>query len=123
MSAFEREKYLKEMESLLDKRVSKDTNEGNIAIGFTKKGNKHMYSDTLGRAKDFQKDDLTNLDTSLQNAIFVKSVLLSIKRKDDITKFYYFKDKDREFYYNVAERVRKGHYDRFLYSITQTPRE
>ena len=118
MSALEREIYLREMESLLDKRVYKDTDKGNISIGFTRKGNKHLYSDTLGRAKSLHKDELKNLHKSLQDAIFVASVQLRIKRKDDITKFYYFKDNDKELYYNVAEVVNKGKVHRYLYSVT-----
>ena len=117
-SAMAKEKYLKEMEPLLEKRVCKDTDKGNIAIGFTRKGNKHLYSDTLGRVKDFPKEDLKNLHTHLQKSIFVKSVQLTVKRKDDITKFYYFKDKGNDLYYNVAEVVNKGKVHRYMYSIT-----
>ena len=48
----ERKKYLKEMEILLDKQVSKKTDKGNITIKFTKKGNKHLYNDILVRVTE-----------------------------------------------------------------------
>jgi len=124
-ATIEREKYLKEMEILLDKKVVKRIDGGSISIGFTKKGNKHLYSDTIMRVEGVSKNDLKKLNTSLRKSVFVKSAELSKKRKDDITKFYYFKDKNKELYYNVAERVKMdndGRYDisRFLYSITNS---
>lgn len=117
-AAAEREKYLKEMEPLLDKKVVKETDEGSVAIGFTKKGNKHLLNDTQWRAKKFDKENLKTIDESLQQSTFVKSAELSKKRKDSITKFYYFKDKDKKLYYNVAEKIRGGTVYRYLYSIT-----
>lgn len=118
-----REKYLKEMEHLLDKSVYKEVeNNKQIKVRFTKKGNKHLYSDTFGRA-DFDKEDLKELDKKLKNAEFIKSSEISKQRKDNIVKFHYFKDKDEEIYYNVAEeKFQKNngeiYLNRFLYSIT-----
>lgn len=117
-----REKYLKEMEPLLKKSVYKEVEDKEIKIRFTKKGNKHLYSDTFGRAK-FDKEDLKNIDQKLQNAEFVKTSELSKQRKDNIVKFYYFKDESEELYYNVAEELFQKndgeiYLNRFLYSIT-----
>ena len=123
-SAIDRELYLKEMERLLDIRVVKDIDsQKSISIGFTIKGNCHLYSDTFGRARDLEKEDLKNLDAALENANFVKSVVVTENRKDNIVKFFYFKDSAKELYYNVAEkRVKlssgKETIHRFLYSVT-----
>jgi len=120
----EREKYLKEMEPLLNRTVVKKV-DGNkqISIKFTKKGNKHLYHDTTARVKGlFDKNELKNLDSLLRKATFDRQAGLYKARKDDIKKFYYFKDKDKELYYNVAEKIykRKGiqHTRHFLYAIT-----
>ena len=125
-SAIEKEKYLKEMEPLLSvKVIKKIDNSKSIKIGFIKKGNKHLYSDTFGRTEGLQKSDLKNLDKALDKAVFVRSAVLSKGRKDGISKFYYFKDENKKLYYNVAERRRKrtdGSEEiyRFLYSVTAT---
>ena len=62
-------------------------------------------------------------DIALENSSFVKSAQLGKERKDNITKFYYFKDKSNDLYYNVAERIyrHKGieHVSRFLYTATK----
>ena len=112
-----REKYLQEMEHLLEKAVYKTVENKEIKIRFTKKGNKHLYSDTFGRA-NFEKEELKNIDKKLQKADFIKSSEISKQRKDNITKFYYFKDEKKQIYYNVAEENKKGNFLRFLYSIT-----
>ena len=113
-----REKYLQEMEHLLEKAVYKTVENKEIKIRFTKKGNKHLYSDTFGRA-NFEKEELKNIDKKLQKADFIKSSEISKQRKDNITKFYYFKDEKKQIYYNVAEEIKgKGKVFRFLYSIT-----
>jgi SPP1 gp7 family putative phage head morphogenesis protein len=117
-SAKLREKYLWEMKPLLKKKVTQEVNGKCIVIKFTQKGNKHLYSDTFGRAMGFDKTDLKNIEKDLKNAAFVKSATVSKTRKDSIKQFYYFKDKDRELYYNVAETVHKGGIFRFLYSVT-----
>ena len=118
-SAMDREKYLKEMDHLLDKKIIKEVDDSRIiSIRFTKKGNKHLYSDSIGRIKDFQKEDLKKLHLALEKSIFVKSAELSKIRKDDITKFYYFKDADKKLFYNVAEEVKKGKVHRYMYSMT-----
>lgn len=112
-----REKYFAEMKHLLEKKVTKQVEGKEIKIRFTIKGNKHLYSDTFGRA-NYQKEELKKLNKKLEKAKFVKSSKISKPRKDNITKFYYFKDEKDEIYYNVAEETKKGNFLRFLYSIT-----
>lgn len=123
-AAIEREKYLKEMEVLLDKNVVKKVKGSEINIGFTRKGNKHLYSDTLMRATDMDKNDLAKLDNLLEQSNYIRTAKINKQRKDDIKRFYYFKDKDNELYYNVAEARTKLPDGRetihiFLYSITE----
>ena len=60
------------MEHLLEKAVYKTVENKEIKIRFTKKGNKHLYSDTFGRA-NFEKEELKNIDKKLQKADFIKS--------------------------------------------------
>ncbi|MDR1884601.1 MAG: hypothetical protein LBR26_17780 [Prevotella sp.] len=70
---------------------------------------------------------MKNLDKDLADAVYVSSSGLGKKRKDGITKFYYFKDSSKELYYNVAE-VKRPKPDgtpqvtRFLYSVTNVPK-
>ncbi len=119
IEAQRREKYLLEMKPLLKKQVVKETDAGAITVKFTAKGNKHLYSDTFKRVKALSKEDLKTLDEALNDAEFVKSAGLSKERKDKIQKFYYFKDKEKELYYNVAEQWYNGRFEHFLYSATE----
>jgi hypothetical protein len=120
-AAAERQKYLSEMKPLLKTTVKKEAGGSEITVKFTKKGNRHLYSDTLTRANGLlTKDDLKALDTALGQSVFVKSALSNKKRKDNVTKFYYFKDAAKEIYYNVAEVVNKGSYEYFLYAATKS---
>lgn len=69
------------------------------------------------------KEDLKHLDKKLKEAEFVGTSEISKQRKDNIAKFYYFKDKDGEIYYNVAEEEKLGKSGKvykniFLYAIT-----
>lgn len=119
-----RAKYLGEMRPLLKKKVTQTIEGGkNIRIGFTSKGNKHIYSDIFGRAKDLAKSDLKNLDKALAKASYIKSSAVDKPRKDTISRFHYFKDSEKELYYNVAEikHKEKGESPKrfyFLYSVT-----
>lgn len=99
-----------------------------IKIKFNSKGNSHIVNDYLEKLKGFDEKDLTILDSLLKEAPYVRSSKLIKDRKDNIKYFYYFKEKDREIYYNVAEEVNKlksGKFvlDRFLYSITNSLNE
>jgi len=121
-SSLEKAMYLCQMQPLLKVKVLKTTDAGDIKVGFTIKGNDHLYSDTFGRTMGFTKADLATLDTALTDATFVKHAPVSKPRRDSITKFYYYKDINKNLYYNVAEReyITKGikHKSRFLYSVT-----
>lgn len=123
--AIERMHYLHEMEPLIHKKVKVNGNGHPMSVGFRKKANQHLFSDTFGRTKVITKDDLAKLDTILEMATFVKKSGLSKKRIDDIKRFYYYKAKvnGQTVYLNVAEEDYKrndGKYNhkRYLYSIT-----
>lgn len=120
-----RAKYLGEMRPLLKKKVTQTINGKPVKIGFTVKGNKHIYSDTLGRAKELKKSDLKNLDKALAKASYIKSAAVDKLRKDTISRFHYFKDSEKKLYYNVGEINRITQYGRripayFLYSVTKS---
>ena len=122
-TAQEREKYLKEMEPLLKKTVVKEVDGKNISIKFTKKGNRHLYSDTFIRTNSLKKEDLKHLYKALLQSKFVKSSEITKPRNDSIVRFYYFKDTERELFYNAAERIYKikkvEHKEIFLYAATK----
>lgn len=122
--AIERAHYLHEMEPLLQKTVEKAVNGRNINIGFTKEGNKHLFSDTFGRTHIVNKDDLKNLDSYLERAEYVDDSALTHSRTDNIEHFYYFKVRinDRWVRLNVAKKVEHYRNGRtytsfFLYSV------
>ena len=123
LSALEKAMYLGQMQPLLKVKVLKTTDAGDINVGFTVKGNNHLYSDTFGRTVGFTKVDLATLDTALANAAFVKQSPSDKPRRDGVTKFYYYKDSSRNLYYNVAEvpikyKSGKIKLKRYLYSVT-----
>jgi hypothetical protein len=131
-AAQEREKYRQEMESLLKTKIEKTikvkNREVEINVGFNKYGNRHLFADTFGRAKNvLGKNDLKNLDSILSDATFVKRVkLYKIRKHDDIKRFYLFKGdiNGKTAYFHVGETeykrkngiISKHH---FLYSVTE----
>lgn len=126
--AIERKHYLYQMEPLLKKKLTLNGNGHSISVGFSKYGNKHLYSDTYSRSGGFPKEELKNLDKHLANATFVKKVGLNKERKnDEIKRFYYYELnlKGKKYYLNVAEEddiSPRGKYNhhRYLYSITKS---
>ena len=126
--AIERTHYLHEMKPLLKTKEVKQIVENEVTkiikIGFTKKGNEHLFSDTFGRSKVLNKNDLKTLDKVIKKALFVEANGLTHPRKDGIDKFYYFEGKIRgvKVRLNVAERPIKDKNgsikrERFVYSI------
>ena len=105
--AVERTHYLHEMEPLLKKSVAKTAGDKNLNVGFTKYGNKHLFSDTFGRSSILRKDDLASLDEVLKGAEFIDGSALTHPRTDDIVHFYYFKAQIRGLWVrlNVAKQV------------------
>lgn len=104
--------------------MEKAVNGRNINIGFTKEGNKHLFSDTFGRTHIVNKDDLKNLDSYLERAEYVDDSALTHSRTDNIEHFYYFKVRinDRWVRLNVAKKVEHYRNGRtytsfFLYSV------
>lgn len=126
-SAVVKKHYMREMEPLLTKKISVNGNGHPMNVGFSKYGNKHLYSDTFGRSSVLTKDDLASLDSLLAGAKFIKKVAKSKPRRDRIERFYYYEAElhGRKVYLNVGEtdiisRTGKIRHDRFLYSITDT---
>ena len=123
--AIERQHFMHEMEPLLKKRLTVDGNGHPMSVGFSRYGNKHLYSDTFGRSGGFQKEDLSQVDALLAKGKFIKKSKLSKPRKDDIKRFYYYEvaHKGKTFYFNVAEEddispTGAINHHRYLYSIT-----
>ena len=122
--AIERIHYLHEMEPLLKVKHEKPIEDGTIKVGFSTYGNKHLFSDTFGRSKVLEKDDLASLDKVLHKATFIGSSPLTHKRTDGVDHFYYFEGEIRgkKVRLNVARKAdRKDNgfvrITYFLYSI------
>ena len=122
--AIERTHYLHEMEPLLQKKVEKTVNGKNMNIGFTKDGNKHLFSDTFGRTRIVSKEELKNLDSYLERAEYVDDSALTHPRTDNVEHYYYFKVRINGKWarLNVAKEVHrqpngKVQMKYFLYSI------
>lgn len=122
--AIERIHYLHEMKPLLKVKHEKSVGEGMIKVGFSTYGNKHLFSDTFGRSKILEKDDLASLDKVLHKATFIESSPLTHPRTDGVDRFYYFEGEIRgkKVRLNVARKAdRKDNgfirITHFLYSI------
>ena len=122
--AIERIHYLHEMEPLLKVKHEKPIEDGTIKVGFSTYGNKHLFSDTFGRSKVLEKDDLASLDKVLRKATFIESSPLTHPRTDGVDRFYYFEGEIRgkKVRLNVARKAdRKDNgfirITHFLYSI------
>lgn len=123
-SAIIKKHYLHEMEPLLEKSIEKEEGGNKINIGFTKKGNKHLYSDTFGRTSLLSSENLKDLDSLIKNSEYKESADLTHKRKDHIVRFHYYETefKDGTIRLNIGEtqkkykdgRIRNGY---FLYSV------
>ena len=125
VTAQQREYYMKAMEPLLNVKIEKEITDGKIIkVGFSKKGNKHLYSDTFGRCKNIQKGDLVNLDNLLQESYFVGDAELNYEKVENAKRFYYFKANLRgnDIFLNVLKIKRGRHTSYFVYSLTDTIR-
>lgn len=100
--------------------IEKDINGRKVKVGFNTDANKHLYSDTFRRSKTFSKGDLLDLPSLLRKSTYEGSADLYKARKDNISKFHYFKVMlhGNVVYLNVAEEVHKGKKKRYLYSVT-----
>lgn len=89
--AIERTHYLHEMERLFDKRIIKETKNGNIIkVRFNKSGNRHLYSDVLSRTKNVELEDLISIDTLLENATYYDEAIKVEGHNNPYEYFYYF---------------------------------
>lgn len=122
--AIERSHYLHEMEPLLKKKVAKVVEGKNMNIGFSKEGNKHLFSDTFGRTRIVRKEDLKELGKYLEQATYIEHADLTHTNELNIEHFYYFKVRihGKWVRLNVAKQVRirrngQVQTQYFLYSI------
>lgn len=118
-----KKELVNEMKPLYDKTVELSVENEIIKVGFEKEGNKHVVDDVvISRAKGMlTQDELKKIDELLKNATFQTSTVATGKKvKKGYTMFYYFKDANKELYYNIAEVIKKGVVNRFLYSVTTT---
>jgi len=90
-TAIERTHYMHEMKPLLSRSVEKTIEGRRLSVGFTKRGNKHLFSDTFDRTRIVRKEDLKDLATYLENAEYIGDSALTHPRADYIQHFYYFK--------------------------------
>ena len=80
------------MALLLDKKVQKQLSNGNnIKVGFDKKGNKHLYSDTMARTQRVSADELKDMDIMLDNATYLDEAPHDPTHNNPFDYFYYFR--------------------------------
>lgn len=80
------------IDTLLDKKVQKQLPNGNnIKVGFDKKGNKHLYSDTMARTRRVSADELKDIDIMLDNATYLNEAAHDPTHNNPFDYFYYFK--------------------------------
>ncbi|MDR1199937.1 MAG: hypothetical protein LBK94_13170, partial [Prevotellaceae bacterium] len=115
-----------EMKSLYEKTVELTIFENKVInIGFEYEGNKHVVDDIVfikGRAHGLlTHSELMGIAELLKNSTFVAYAQATGKKvKKGYEMFYYFKDANKELYYNVAKIVEKNDEKYFLYSITRS---
>ena len=124
-AAIRRDYVIGTMSPLLRKKVIINGNGHPITVGFTKKGNRHLYSDLNRRARILRDSDMPNMDKILSGSTFVrKAGLYKERHKDNIKRFYYYKAnlRGKDIFLHVAETEKKSggilKMKRFLYSVT-----
>lgn len=115
--------FLKKMATFYPVKIEKEVEGKTLKIGFCRYGNKHLLHDAFGNKKSFNRGDLLNLPSLLTKAVYVKSSPITKPRKDNITKFHYFRTRVRgEYVYlNVGEETSKSGKvkRRYVYSVTE----
>ena len=93
-----------------------------ISVGFSKRGNEHLYSDTFGRSHILKKEDLKTISSVLSKATYIDDK--SVVHKYNIKHFYYYEATlhGQKIRLNVAKEVyapEKGRkkVKHYLYSI------
>lgn len=124
-SKIKRDYYKTKMQPLLSKKVIVNGNGHSMSVGFTKYGNKHLYSNAVTGKNGIKPSDLENMDKILKGAKFLRKAELYKERKDKISRFYYYKAKvnGRRIFLHVAEESRKLKtgkwiHNRYLYAVT-----
>ena len=90
--AIERKHYVdKEMAPLIDKIITKKVKDGKeIRVRFNKDGNKHLYSDILGRTNRLNLEHLKDMDKLLENARYFDDAKRKSGHNNPYEHFYYF---------------------------------
>jgi hypothetical protein len=120
-----RKELVNKMERLLTRHIIMPIEKGkSINVGFNRKGNRHIVNDFLKKINGLSKNDLLKLPDYIRTSEFVKPSELYKDRADNITRFFYYYDKNKNLYYNVAkteEKTKKGRVNKsyFLYSVTK----
>ena len=116
--------YLHEMEPLLNQKIKMPTKTAgeSITVGFSKRGNEHLYSDTFGRSHILKKEDLKTIISILPKATYIDDQ--SVVHKYNIEHFYYYEAvlHGKKIRLNVAKEVYAPEKGRkkvkyYLYSI------
>ena len=121
-----RDFYKPRLNKLLPKKYTKTTPSGNVEVGFSKYGNKHLYNDAVKGHAGLQKIDLMRMHKLLDKAEYHSESGLHKQRKDDFDYFYYFKVRlhGKEVLLNVGREVnvkegRQPIVRYILYSVTK----
>ena len=109
-------------EKLKDKTVNLSTDEGDIKVGFTKRGLEHISRDVMIilSGKYFSKDSLYRIDEMLSQSTYVRTDKTP-EHGHGITKFFKYSDNEgRGVYFGVAYNPNpsKGFPKHYLYTIT-----
>lgn len=116
--------YTANMRPLLNVKIKKQMGNTTRNVGFSSRGNKHLFSDVvIHRSNSLQMGDLIKMPTYLRDSDYVKSASISKPRPNDrITKFHYFKVRmhGNNVFLNVAEETNKRGKvtNTYLYSVT-----
>lgn len=105
-TAIERKHYLHEMEHLMTNKHQKTLRDGRkIKVQFTTDGNKHLFSDTFGRTRRLQKEQLKDLGDILDRATYDDEAFPEPGHSNDYEYFYYFIDPILNIRLNVGKRT------------------
>ena len=124
---FKRDYHLAKMEHQNNRKITVNGNGHPMSVGFNKRGNKHIYNDSLKRLNALQPSDLPQMDIILSGAKFIKKRGVEKERagKDNIKRFYYYRTTlhGSNIYLHVAEESKttksgKWKHFRYLYAVT-----
>ena len=85
-----RDKYKPHLDNLKQYHFRKQTPQGDIIVGFSGYGNKHLFNDAWIESGGLQKSDLPKLHILLMKATYAGEAPLKKQRTDDFNHFYYY---------------------------------